>query len=121
MEKYSREIDRLRPIDTQHMREDELVNTFRNGKFVVKMCAYSFDLLMSFILDKKLWIILRLLNLYVNPLGIFPSKISLFCFLFLILFFFPDPLSSLWGATADRRGACVSWKHRWQPSPGHRH
>jgi len=78
MEKYSREIDRLRPIDTQHMREDELVNTFRNGKFVVKMCAYSFDLLMSFILDKKLWIILRLLNLYVNPLGIFPSKISFY-------------------------------------------
>lgn len=69
MEKYSREIDRLRPIDTQHMKEDELVNTFRSGKFIVKMCAYSFDILMSFILEKKLWIILRLINLYINPIG----------------------------------------------------
>jgi len=66
MAKYQSEILRLASIDTIHMKEDELVNRYRGGKFNTKMCSYSFELLIAFIHENNLMLIVRLINQYVN-------------------------------------------------------
>jgi transcription initiation factor TFIID subunit 5 len=51
------------------MNENELVVNFRNNKFSVKMCKYSFELLLCFLQDNKFMLILRLMNQYITIHG----------------------------------------------------
>ena len=67
MEEHSQEIERLGGItDPAHVQENELVQAFRTNKFGVKMCKYSFELLLCFLQDNKFMLILRLMNQYVK-------------------------------------------------------
>ena len=67
MEEHSQEIERLSGItDPIHVQENELVRSFRTNKFGVKMCKYSFELLLCFLQDNKFMLILRLMNQYIK-------------------------------------------------------
>ncbi|KAJ3059013.1 Transcription initiation factor TFIID subunit 5, partial [Quaeritorhiza haematococci] len=48
--------------DPQHLRENDLVKSYRQAKFVVPMSRYSFELLLAFLQDNKLMGLLRILN-----------------------------------------------------------
>jgi transcription initiation factor TFIID subunit 5 len=66
-DKYGNEINRLQAITTvDHMKENELANLFRNNKFNLKMCNYSFELLLSYLHEMKFMMILSIVNQYLN-------------------------------------------------------
>ena len=70
LEEHGPDIQRLSGItDPLHMNENELVVNFRNNKFSVKMCKYSFELLLCFLQDNKFMLILRLMNQYITIHG----------------------------------------------------
>jgi transcription initiation factor TFIID subunit 5 len=51
------------------MKENELANLFRNNKFNLKMCNYSFELLLSYLHEMKFMMILSIVNQYLNITG----------------------------------------------------
>jgi transcription initiation factor TFIID subunit 5 len=67
LEEHGPDIIRLSTIrDSIHMSDNELIVNFRNNKYGVKMCKYSFELLLSFLQDNKYMLILRLMNQYIT-------------------------------------------------------
>lgn len=78
MEKYrvdhtsfqQNEIERLAGVTTpQHINENELVHIFRDHKYNVRLCSYSFELLVSFLHEKKFMLLLSIVNRYLNVIG----------------------------------------------------
>uniref|UniRef100_A0A6B2KZ13 TFIID subunit TAF5 NTD2 domain-containing protein n=1 Tax=Arcella intermedia TaxID=1963864 RepID=A0A6B2KZ13_9EUKA len=64
-EKHKQEIDRLETVLTpEHMKENEMVINFREHKFNLQMCSYSFELLLAFLHDKKFMLLLSIINQY---------------------------------------------------------
>ncbi|KAJ3324149.1 Transcription initiation factor TFIID subunit 5 [Boothiomyces sp. JEL0866] len=67
LETHANEIFCLSAInDPIHLQEDELCVNFRQNKYGIKMCKYSFELLLSFLQDNKFMMILRLMNQYIT-------------------------------------------------------
>eukprot|EP01132_Coremiostelium_polycephalum_P000665 gene665-824_t len=52
--------------NTDHLKENELVHLFRNNRWNIRMCAYSFELLMSFLHQLKSILLLSIINQYIN-------------------------------------------------------
>ena len=72
LEEHGPEIQRLSALtDPIHLNENELATNFRNNKYSVKMCKYSFELLLCFLQDNKFMLILRLMNQFITIHGIF--------------------------------------------------
>lgn len=66
-EQHSSELTRLASIvDPRHIFDSEVARNFRGNKYGVKMCKYSFELLMCFLQDNKFMLLLRLMNQYIN-------------------------------------------------------
>jgi transcription initiation factor TFIID subunit 5 len=65
--RYAAEIIRLQSITTpEHLKENELACLFRNNKFNVKMCTYSFELMLGYLHEMKFMLLLSLINQYIN-------------------------------------------------------
>jgi transcription initiation factor TFIID subunit 5 len=72
MEEHGLEIERLSGItDPLHIKENELAQNFLGNKFGVRMCKYSFELLLCFLQDKKYMLLLRLMNQFIKIEGHF--------------------------------------------------
>jgi transcription initiation factor TFIID subunit 5 len=66
-DKHIEEISRLTSIvDARHLAENQTAKNFRTSKYGVKMCKYSFELLLYFLQDNKCMLLLRLINQYIN-------------------------------------------------------
>lgn len=66
-EQHLEEITRLSSIvDPRHLNENLIAKNFRSSKYGVKMCKYSFELLLYFLQDNKFMLLLRLINQYIN-------------------------------------------------------
>ncbi|GAM18992.1 hypothetical protein SAMD00019534_021670, partial [Acytostelium subglobosum LB1] len=64
---YDEDLKLLRGIrNYEHLKENELASTFRNNSWNLKMCAYSFELLMSFLHESKFILIISIINQYFN-------------------------------------------------------
>ena len=68
-ERYATEVQRLGTVDAMHMKDHDLVTAFRTNKFNVRLCSYSFELLMEFCLDRHYLVLLRLMNQHMNIQG----------------------------------------------------
>jgi transcription initiation factor TFIID subunit 5 len=67
---YATEITRLQSITApEHLKENELALLFRNNKFNVKMCSYSFELMLAYLHEMKFMLLLSLINQYINIRG----------------------------------------------------
>lgn len=61
------EIIRLQSVqNSDHLKENDLVQKFRQNKYVVKISSYSFNLLMMFLQDRNFLTLLSILNRYVS-------------------------------------------------------
>lgn len=70
MEFHGQEIQKLSSVMTLiHLKENELAMRFRQNKYNLKMCEYSFTLIMSFLQDNSFVLLLRIINAYVNILA----------------------------------------------------
>jgi transcription initiation factor TFIID subunit 5 len=77
LEQHGNEINRLVGVLNPDMLNDnEVAKEMLQGKYVVKMSRYSFELLLSFLQDNKFIHLLRIMNERVEIQGI-----SLYCFL----------------------------------------
>lgn len=56
-------------VDGLHLQQNELVLSFRDNKYGVGMCKYSFELLLSFLQDNRFMLIIRLINQYITIQG----------------------------------------------------
>ncbi|KAN0025116.1 hypothetical protein ACTFIV_009532 [Dictyostelium citrinum] len=66
-EYFGDDLKLLRGIsNTDHLKENELVDLFRNNRWNIKMCAYSFELLMSFLHQSNFILLLGLINQYIH-------------------------------------------------------
>jgi len=69
------EINRVISVTTrQQLEENEVTKKWRNNKFNVKMCRYSYNLLISFLQQSKFMGILGLVNQYLHLKGILFSS-----------------------------------------------
>jgi transcription initiation factor TFIID subunit 5 len=67
LDKHNSEINSLSGITTpENLKEDDLANTWRQNKFIVKMSSYSYELLISFLHESKLTLILSIINQYIK-------------------------------------------------------
>lgn len=58
---------RLKSInDSFQMKENTLASTYRNNKYNLTMSAYSFQLLINFMQENSFFILLKILNQYIN-------------------------------------------------------
>lgn len=70
MELHSQDIQKLSSlVMPMHLKENELAVRFRQNKFNLKMCEYSFKLLMSFLQDNGFVLLLRIINEHINILA----------------------------------------------------
>lgn len=61
------EIIRLQSVqNADHLKENDLVQKFRQNKYVVKISSYSFSLLMMFLQDRNFMTLLSILNRYIS-------------------------------------------------------
>ncbi|EGC30678.1 hypothetical protein DICPUDRAFT_157560 [Dictyostelium purpureum] len=66
-EYFGDDLKLLRGIsNTDHLKENELVDLFRNNRWNIKMCAYSFELLMSFLHQSNFILLLSIINQYIH-------------------------------------------------------
>jgi transcription initiation factor TFIID subunit 5 len=70
MELHSQDIQKLSSLMMpMHLKENDLAVRFRQNKFNLKMCEYSFKLLMSFLQDNGFVLLLRIINEHINILA----------------------------------------------------
>jgi transcription initiation factor TFIID subunit 5 len=75
MPEHADEILRIQSVVTQdHMKENELVKTWRKNKLVVKMSSYAFELLLAFLQDQNFMTLLSIINQYVSISGMSRSR-----------------------------------------------
>lgn len=61
------EMVRLKSInDIVQMKENSLASTYRNNKYNLTMSAYSFQLLINFLQENNFFVLLKILNQYIN-------------------------------------------------------
>jgi len=61
------EINNFTAVKTrEQLQENELAQTYRNRKHIVKICSYTFELMLAYLMDNKLYVILALVNQYVD-------------------------------------------------------
>ena len=68
-ERYAADVQRLTAVDPLHLKDSDIFTSFRANKFNVRMCSYSFELLMEFCLERHYLVLLRLMNQYMNIQG----------------------------------------------------
>jgi len=66
MQQHADDLVRLQVVTDIHLHENEVVAKYRHYKYTVRMCAYTFELLLSFLQDRHLMLLLRILNQHVN-------------------------------------------------------
>eukprot|EP01125_Pyxidicula_operculata_P018207 TRINITY_DN6459_c0_g1_i2.p1 TRINITY_DN6459_c0_g1~~TRINITY_DN6459_c0_g1_i2.p1 ORF type:complete len:350 (-),score=55.58 TRINITY_DN6459_c0_g1_i2:1079-2128(-) len=67
-DKLQHEIDRLQMVTkSEHMKNDDFVKIFREHKFNITMCSYSFELLLAYLHERKFMLLLSILNRYLDP------------------------------------------------------
>jgi transcription initiation factor TFIID subunit 5 len=67
---HADEITRIQAVTTvDHMKENEVVKTWRKNKLVVKMSSYAFELLLTFLQDQNFMTVLSIINQYVSVSG----------------------------------------------------
>ena len=59
-------------VEPKQLAENELALMFRNNKYCVRLCNYSFELFISFLQESKLIHILKIVNQYLNVQGKLP-------------------------------------------------
>eukprot|EP00039_Didymoeca_costata_P007912 m.105346 g.105346 ORF g.105346 m.105346 type:complete len:653 (-) comp13871_c0_seq1:167-2125(-) len=60
---HDREVQELMGIATpDHMNKSELVTAFRNSKYNLQLCSYSFDLLVTFLQEHQYMALLKIVN-----------------------------------------------------------
>lgn len=70
VELHAQEIQKLSSVMIpMHLKENELAMRFRQNKFNLKMCEYSFKLMMSFLQDNDFVLLLRIINEHINILA----------------------------------------------------
>eukprot|EP00850_Spirogloea_muscicola_P003514 SM000014S00302 [mRNA] locus=s14:546230:551448:- [translate_table: standard] len=73
---HLRDLQKLEGVtDARHLQENGLVHTFRDNKFNVKLCQYSFNLLLQLLQGAELMLILSIVNEHVN-LQVLPGQVS---------------------------------------------
>ena len=61
------ELMRLKSIsDSVQLKENSLASTYRNNKYNLTMSAYSFQLLINFLQEHNFFVLLKILNQYIN-------------------------------------------------------
>ena len=69
---FGSEISRLVcVVEPQQVEENELAQMFRQNKYSVRLCNYSFELFISFLQESKLMHLLKIVNHYLNIQGKF--------------------------------------------------
>ncbi|KAF2075902.1 hypothetical protein CYY_002793 [Polysphondylium violaceum] len=64
---FGDDLQLLRGIsNTDHLKENELVDMFRNNRWNIKMCAYSYELLLTFLHESNLIQLVGTINQYIN-------------------------------------------------------
>jgi len=64
---FGDDLQLLRGIsNTDHLKENELVDLFRNNRWNIKMCAYSYELLLTFLHESNLIQLVSTINQYIN-------------------------------------------------------
>lgn len=66
IEGHGDQLSGIQSILAPELMQDTLVQSFRKNKYGVKMCKYSFELLLCFLQDNKFMLVLRLMNQYIN-------------------------------------------------------
>lgn len=67
MEAHASEIQQISCIITpQHLHSNQTTKMFRNAKYNISMCSYSFELLVSFLQQAQFMLLLSIINQYLN-------------------------------------------------------
>ena len=69
VEQHAADVQRLAAIDPQHVKDSDLVTSYRSNRYNIRMCSYSFELLMEFCLERHYLVLLRLMNQFMNIQG----------------------------------------------------
>lgn len=89
------EIIRLQAIYTsEHLSDNEVAQLFINNKYIIRMSAQTFELLLTFLQEKKLMSILNILNQYIqiNVFTKYPEEKDIP----------PPPSDTLWGVVEEK-------------------
>ena len=74
---YGDEMAKLAVLnDTSQLKENSIAATFRNNKYNLTMSAYSFQLLINFLQENNLFILLKIVNQYLNVRAILTRPTS---------------------------------------------
>ncbi|KAJ3295779.1 Transcription initiation factor TFIID subunit 5 [Borealophlyctis nickersoniae] len=69
VEQHGPDLQRISAIaEPQHVKENELAQTYRDNKYAVRVSKYSFELLLSFLQDNRFGLLLRIINEYISIL-----------------------------------------------------
>ncbi|KAI9205820.1 WD40-repeat-containing domain protein [Polychytrium aggregatum] len=67
IEEHGQDIQRLSSIlEPHHIQENEFAQLFRKSKYTVILSRYSYELLIAFLQDNKLFLLLRIVNQHIN-------------------------------------------------------
>jgi len=67
---HADEIFRLQSVTTpDHLKENEAARQWRRNKYILRMCSYSFDLLITYLHDQNFMALLSLINQHIQING----------------------------------------------------
>lgn len=68
-DKHAAEVQRLKALTPEQFKDHDMVTAFRTGRYNIKMCSISYELLVYFLHDKHFTLLINMVNSLLNIQG----------------------------------------------------